>query len=332
MTTPLEDLRSGWERQQSVHEPDRELRFRLMLDYIEHLTDPPRRVLDLACGPGSITRRVLDRFPSAEVAALDIDPLLLELARDAFAGNERIRVVARQLAEAGWWEDLGRFDAVLTATAMHWLPPSALSGVYAGVARLLRPGGIFANADHMPLADPVLRDAADGMHAEYLREIFASGVESCDEWYRRAYADPRYEGWWAERERVFAHWTGELLESEEWHLGLLRRSGFERAGVVWRRGNDALVIAVRGQAHPAPGSSVDRAPGRAHGLEDRGYRRMSERGGIVTDHPDEHPSATEPDELLVDDLIDETRLPEEGPPEVRETADGVSPSSPEPPA
>jgi hypothetical protein len=42
---------------------------------------------------------------------------------------------------------------------------------------------------------------------------------------------------------VFAHWAGDLLEPEEWHLDLLRRCGFERAGVVWRRGNDALVIA-----------------------------------------------------------------------------------------
>ncbi|MFC5265030.1 class I SAM-dependent methyltransferase [Kribbella qitaiheensis] len=257
MTTSPGELRSSWEQQQSVHAPDRELRFALMLDYIERLSDSSSgasglRVLDLACGPGSITRRVLDRFPFAEVVALDIDPLLLELARNAFAGDARVEVVTRQLAEADWWKDLGgEFDAVLTATAMHWLPPCALSGVYAGVARLLRPGGLFANADHLPLADPVLRDAADGLHAEYLRKTFATGVESCDEWYERAYADPRYEGWWDVRREVFAHWSGDLLEPEEWHLALLRRCGFERAGVVWRRGNDALLIALRGRSAQA---------------------------------------------------------------------------------
>jgi SAM-dependent methyltransferase len=246
MTTLREELRTSWERQQAIHEPDRELRFRLMLDHVEQLAGQPARVLDLACGPGSITRRVLDRFPTARVVAVDIDPLLLDLARDAFAGDDRVEVLSRQLADTDWTDGLsGGFDAVLTATAMHWFPASALAGVYAGVARLLRSGGVFVNADHVPLAEPVLRAVADSLHQQYLRETFATGAETCDQWYERAYADPAYEGLWDERQRLFAHWSGDLLEREGWHVDLLRRNGFERAGAVWRRGNDAIVVAVR---------------------------------------------------------------------------------------
>jgi SAM-dependent methyltransferase len=244
--TDRAELRESWERQQSIHAPDREQRFEVMLDYVEHLAGPPARVLDLACGPGSITRRVLSRFPRAQVVALDIDPLLLDLARDAFAGDDRVEVVSRQLADAGWTDGLsGGFDAVLTATATHWLPAPALAGVYAGVARLLRSGGVFANSDHMPVAEPILRGVADVVHERYLRDTFAAGAESCDEWYQRAYAQPSYDGWWAERQRLLAHWTGDLLERGEWHVDLLRRNGFERAGIVWRRGNDAIAVAVR---------------------------------------------------------------------------------------
>lgn len=244
--TTREELRESWERQQAVHEPDRELRFQVMLDYVEQLTGTPDRVLDLACGPGSITRRVRRRFPAAEVVAVDVDPLLLDLARDAFAGDPLVQVLSRQLDRTGWTDGLsGRFDAVLTATAMHWFPAEALAGVYAGVGRLLRPGGVFLNADHVPIAEPGLRAAADAIHQRHLRTSFTEGAESCDQWYERAYAEPSYRGLWAKRQQAFAHWTGDLLEREGWHVDLLRRNGFERAGSVWRRGNDAIVVAVR---------------------------------------------------------------------------------------
>ena len=274
MGTVREELRQSWEQQQAIHEPDREQRFQVMLDHVEQLAGPPDQVLDLACGPGSITRRVLDRFPAAQVVAVDVDPLLLDLARDAFAGDRRVRVLRRQLADPNWTDGLTdvadgvesddprsgvveadgmgssagagrRFDAVLTATAMHWLPAPVLAQVYAGVARVLRPGGVFANADHIPIAEPVLRAAAAVLHKRHLRDAFAAGAESCDQWYERAYGAAPYEGWWAERERMFAHWTGDLLEREGWHVDLLRRSGFERAGTVWRHGNDALLLALR---------------------------------------------------------------------------------------
>jgi SAM-dependent methyltransferase len=242
-----QELRDSWERQQSIHAPFREERFKVMLDHAESLAGPPRRALDLACGPGSLTRRIRSRFPTAEIVALDIDPLLLDLARDEFAGDDRVVVVERQLASADWTEGLGAgYDVVLTSLAMHWLPEAVLADVYAGVSRILRSGGVFANADHMPIAEPVLSRVADSMHEKHLSTAFGAGAESCDDWYVRAYADAAYAGWWERRQKAFRHWSGDLLERGEWHVDLLRKKGFERAGIVWRHGNDAIVVAVNG--------------------------------------------------------------------------------------
>ena len=247
LETTTTDLRRTWENQQSVHKRDRELRFQIMLDHVEQLAGPPRRVLDLACGPGSVTKRVLDRFPTATVVALDIDPLLLQLAADAFATDDRVEVVTRNLNDPDWTAGLtGGFDAVLTTTAMHWLSKQALGRVYRGVAGLLLPGGLFANADWMPIADPVLRAAAEQMHQRHLSASWAAGAESCDDWYRRAYALPAYRGLWAERERRLAHWAGDLKQPADWHRSLLLDNGFAVADVVWRRGNDALMVALTG--------------------------------------------------------------------------------------
>ncbi|GAA1650291.1 hypothetical protein GCM10009744_47300 [Kribbella alba] len=52
-------------------------------------------------------REGLRAFPSVEVVAVDIDPLLLDLARDAFAADERVEVVSRQLAEPPWTDGPG---------------------------------------------------------------------------------------------------------------------------------------------------------------------------------------------------------------------------------
>ena len=51
---PRKSCRSGM--------PDREERFRGMLDMVEALVGREPRVLDLACGTGSITARLLARF------------------------------------------------------------------------------------------------------------------------------------------------------------------------------------------------------------------------------------------------------------------------------
>src|SRR5215468_11140211 len=55
----------SWDRQQEWYMPDREERFRIMLDMVEGLVGTAPRVLDLACGTGSITARLLARFPEA---------------------------------------------------------------------------------------------------------------------------------------------------------------------------------------------------------------------------------------------------------------------------
>lgn len=43
-----------WDRQQAGYVPDREETFALMLDVVERLGAAPGRLLDLACGPGSL--------------------------------------------------------------------------------------------------------------------------------------------------------------------------------------------------------------------------------------------------------------------------------------
>ena len=142
----------SWDRQQEWYLPDREERFRVMLDMVEATTGTAPRVLDLACGTGSITDRLLKRFPSAVSTGVDLDPALLTIARGTFDGDPRVTFVTADLKDPRWAERLPHtaYDAVLTATALHWLPSEQLRVLYGQIAGLVRPGGVFLNADPPP--------------------------------------------------------------------------------------------------------------------------------------------------------------------------------------
>jgi SAM-dependent methyltransferase len=144
--------------------PDREQRLGALVDVVEAVAGPAPRVLDLACGTGSISRRLLGRLPAARIVALDVDPALLAIASATLGGDGRVRIVRADLADPGWARavDGTLFDAVVTATALHWLPEPTLARLYRDLHGLVRRGGVMANADEMaPAGLPQLASALE---------------------------------------------------------------------------------------------------------------------------------------------------------------------------
>lgn len=99
-----------------------------------------RRILDLACGQGRLTRELARR--GAQVTGVDISLAMLERARAAEAQHP-LQVsylhadVASQATLAG-----EVFDGVTCSFGLSDIDD--LDGAIAGVSRLLRPGGCFA--------------------------------------------------------------------------------------------------------------------------------------------------------------------------------------------
>lgn len=239
----------SWDHQQEGYMPDREDRFTALLDVVEAVGGRAPRVLDLACGPGSITRRLLARFPDARSVAVDVDPALLSIARATFAGDDRVTVVRADLADAHWSSLLpaGRFDAVVTATALHWLPEGVLRRLYGDLAGLVRPGGAFANADEMPPAAlPRLAVALRPVERRRRAEEMADGRPDWDEWWQQADADPRLTSAVAERRARFGgDHADSFVPPAEWHVQALLDAGFSESGIVWCSHSQAAVAALR---------------------------------------------------------------------------------------
>jgi SAM-dependent methyltransferase len=247
-----ESWQQRWDLQQQAYLPDREERFAAMLDAVEAACGPAPRMLDLAGGTGSITRRLLTRLPRATSVVLDVDAALLTIARGSLGDDPRVQVRQADLATSRWREELaepdGSFDAVLTATALHWLDPDRLAGVYSEAAALLRPGGVLINADRMP--DPGL-GTLDERFEQILSRRTAeqragTTIPDWEQWWDELRADPVLAGPTAERDARFAERSGdnhtESLMPSQWHIEALRSAGYVEAGLVWRGLQDAAVL------------------------------------------------------------------------------------------
>lgn len=239
----------SWDRQQEGFMPDREQRLAALIDVVEAVAGPAPRVLDLACGTGSITRRLLARLPGARVVAVDVDPALLAIASATLDDDDRVRIVRTDLVDPGWVAALDgeAFDAAVSATALHWLPEPALRRLYRDVQGVLRPGGVVANADDMASTDlPRLGAALEALTRARSRELTADGRLAWDAWWDEAAADPALAAAVAERRRFFGgDHSVSFVPPADWHVAALADAGFAESGVVWRSGTGAVVAAVR---------------------------------------------------------------------------------------
>jgi SAM-dependent methyltransferase len=247
-TTDWQAWQQSWDRQQEYYMPDREERFRIMLDMVEALVGSAPRVLDLACGTGSITARLLARFPEAVSTGVDLDPALLTLARGTFEGDQRVTFVTADLKDPDWPAKLpyASYDAVLTATALHWLHDGPLAALYGQVAGLVREGGVFLNADHMAHPGTPRIDAAErALRHARMETAKAAGAVDWAEWWQLAAKDPALAEPTARRFEIFGEHADGDMPSAEWHARVLREKGFDEVRPVWCSPTDTLLLALK---------------------------------------------------------------------------------------
>jgi SAM-dependent methyltransferase len=124
-------------------------------------------VLEIGPGFGATTTVLADR--PGELTVLELEPRYCEHLRNELPGAV---TVVQGDATAMAFDD-GRFSAVVCFTMLHHLPsPSAQDKLLAEVARVLRPGGLFAGTDNLGtgllfrllhVGDTLVRVSPDGL-------------------------------------------------------------------------------------------------------------------------------------------------------------------------
>lgn len=123
---------------------------------VDILPTAPASVLDLGCGDGRLAGLVMAARDSVRsVVAVDRSEPMLAAARARFAGDERVSV--RQYDLALPIAELGSFDVIVSGFAIHHLEHPRKQALFAEAARMLRPGGLFANLEVVQCASEQLQ-------------------------------------------------------------------------------------------------------------------------------------------------------------------------------
>jgi len=244
-------LLKSWDAQQESFNPDRERRFAAMLDAVGAAV--PRRftALDLGSGPGSLSVRLLRRFPAARVIAVDYDPVTLRIGEGALGSfGGRLTWVDAKLGVRGWTDRLPRrrIDAAVSTTALHWLPETGLRSLYRDLGRLLPRGGVFLNGDYLPWGPRA--KGLSRLAEKVRRQRFAGGTlgeewTAWSQWWDTAEKVAALRPYFDERRRRAAHHPKESHLSLEVHEDALRRAGFREVTVVWQDFANRVLFARR---------------------------------------------------------------------------------------
>jgi SAM-dependent methyltransferase len=168
---------------------------RIALDEVADVPDP--KILELGSGHGSLSRKLLEWHPTAEVTVTDIEAASVEAIQAGELGEHPRAMVRRMDATAIDAPD-GHFDLAVFAFSFHHLRPSLASRVFAEGTRaadklviidLPRPPSplhILRLAAMLPLA-PVVPFVHDGVISS-LRTYSPSALRAL-----AAHADPAIE-------------------------------------------------------------------------------------------------------------------------------------------
>lgn len=106
--------------------------------FCDHVTRPNAEILEIACGPGNITRYLLTKRPDFRILGIDLAPNMIELAKK---NNPEAEFQVMDCRNSG---RLGKtYDAIVCGFALPYLTKEEAIQLIRDASRLLGPGGMF---------------------------------------------------------------------------------------------------------------------------------------------------------------------------------------------
>jgi len=184
----------------------------------------PLRILDLGCGTGNLTQRILEHFPDAQIDVLDLSEDILEESRKRFANKSNINYIQADFKNMNLPE--ASYDLVMSSIAIHHVEDPFKFKLYMDVYQSLKKDGLFIFADQT-------RGIND--------EIYFKNIECWkSEAFKLGSTEENWNMWMAHQD---AH---DFHSPVGWHLENMKNAGFNEVdllskylmwGVFWAKKN-----------------------------------------------------------------------------------------------
>ncbi|WP_246140327.1 class I SAM-dependent methyltransferase [Euhalothece natronophila] len=191
-----------------------------------------KHILELGCGTGELTLKVLQQCPKAEIITVDYSPRMIDFVQEKMekAGEDQ-RVETIQFDFGAWANNEAgsnfgnNFDAIVSSLAIHHLSDDMKAKLFQKVASSLKPNGYFWNCDPLLPEFPELSDVYQ---------------QSRQRWAQKQGIDLDAVRSKVGKSDTQGYSSQDQLATLDSQLKMLEKAGFSKTAVIWKYYNIAV--------------------------------------------------------------------------------------------
>ena len=192
------------------------------------------KVIEIGCGPGYTTLIILESDDRTKIVAVDNEPVMIEQAKEIlkdFINNNRVELIEADALEFLKKQSSDSFDVFASGFTLHNFPKEVREKVIKEIYRVLKPEGVFVNADKYALDNESEHKQSLNWQLQQFKEKYSQ----------------------IKRPDLIQEWTSHYLEDDKPRMIMkesesmksMSKIGFKDIKIVFRKQMDAVLLAKK---------------------------------------------------------------------------------------